>query len=74
MPKVNRDHLFAYRLRLPAIEKQRELAERLDVIADGCRELAAILEGKLKELQALKQSLLHRAFSGELSEREPLAA
>ena len=29
---------------------------------------------KLKALEALKRSLLNRAFSGQLTEREPLAA
>jgi type I restriction enzyme S subunit len=74
MPKVNRDHLFAYRFRLPPIEKQRDLAERIDALADGCRDLTGCLERKLAKLASLKQSLLHRAFSGELTEREPLAA
>ena len=74
MPKVNRDHLFAFRFRLPPIERQQELAERIDALADGCRELTDCLERKLKQLAALKQALIERAFSGELTEREPLAA
>lgn len=73
MPKVNRDHLFAYRIKLPPIEKQRELAERVDALADDCRNLTGCFEAKLSALASLKQSLLHRAFSGTLTATVPLA-
>jgi type I restriction enzyme S subunit len=74
MPKVNRDHLFAYRLRLPPIEKQRELALRIDGLADGCRDLADCFNRKLKHLANLKHSLLYRAFAGEQMGAQLLAA
>ena len=32
MPKVNRDHLFAYRVWLPAVKAQQELAQQLDAL------------------------------------------
>ena len=73
MPKVNRDHLFAYRIKLPPIEKQRELAEKIDALADDCRNLTGCFEAKLSALASLKQSLLHRAFSGTLTATVPLA-
>lgn len=66
MPKVNRDHLFAYQIRLPAVEIQREIAGRIDELADSCARLASVQESRLAELLSLKRSLLHRAFSGDL--------
>jgi type I restriction enzyme, S subunit len=74
MPKVNRDHLFAYRLKLPPIELQREIAARVDAIAVSCKETSDEYCLRLAELSDLKLSLLQRAFSGQLAEREPLAA
>jgi type I restriction enzyme S subunit len=71
MPKVNRDHLFAYQIRLPAIEIQRQIAERIDAIADGCAQVSSLQAAKLASLANLKQSLLHRAFTGELTPAMP---
>lgn len=73
MPKLNREHLFAYRLLLPPPEEQARIAKQIDALAEESRELSARFEQKLKLLAELKQSLLARAFSGELT-REPLAA
>ncbi len=67
MPKVNRDHLFAYRFRLPSVGRQREISEKIDELADACRCVTQITERKLEQLATLKQSLLHRAFAGELT-------
>jgi len=66
MPKVNRDHLFAFRAWLPDIQKQKLLAIQLDALSAETRRLAAIYERKLAALEALKSSLLQRAFAGAL--------
>jgi type I restriction enzyme S subunit len=51
--------------RLSTAEQER-VAARLDAIASETERLAAIYERKLAALEALKKSLLHSAFSGEL--------
>jgi type I restriction enzyme S subunit len=66
MPKVNRDHLFEYRVWLPAVEQQAKEAAVLDLLADDTARLATVYEQKLAALDALKQSLLHQAFAGAL--------
>lgn len=66
MPKVNRDHLFAYRGYFPPVEKQAELAASLDALHEETQRLEALYQRKLAALDELKQSLLHQAFSGEL--------
>jgi type I restriction enzyme, S subunit len=67
MPKVNRDHLFKYPVRLPKLEQQIELAGKLDTVsAESCR-VETIYERKLLDLAELKRSILQRAFSGELT-------
>lgn len=66
MPKVNRDHLFAYRCYFPAMEKQVEFAFSLDAVHEETQRLEAIYQRKLDTLDELKQSLLKQAFSGQL--------
>lgn len=66
MPKVNREHLFAYELSLPKIEEQVLIAERLDLLTDETRRLGGVYERKLAALDELKKSLLHQAFTGAL--------
>lgn len=66
MPKVNRDHLFEYKVWLPAVKKQKELAANLDNLHEETQRLEAIYQQKLAALDELKKSLLHRAFNGAL--------
>ena len=66
MPKVNRDHLFEFRVWLPDVKKQKQLATNLDDLREETQRLARLYERKHAELEALKKSLLHQAFAGEL--------
>ena len=66
MPKVNREHLFAYEFLLPSIQEQELIAAKLDSLADQTQQLNAVYERKLAALDELKKSLLHQAFTGQL--------
>jgi type I restriction enzyme S subunit len=66
MPKVNREHLFEFKVLLPDVKKQKQLAAMLDDLQEETQRLARIYERKLAALEALKKSLLHQAFSGGL--------
>lgn len=66
MPKVNRDHLFAFRCQLPSLEEQRRIAGLLDETFRAIATARANTEQKLAALDELKQSLLYRAFTGAL--------
>ncbi len=66
MPKVNREHLFEFNVWLPGVEEQQEIAPRLDGLHEETQRLESVYERKLVALEALKKSLLHQAFSGEL--------
>jgi|GEM_PF-1132559 DNA-binding transcriptional MerR regulator len=50
----------------PKMEKQLEVVEHLDSLQEETQHLARIYERKLAALEALKKSLLHQAFTGEL--------
>lgn len=66
MPKVNREHLFEFRVWLPDVKKQSELATKLDDLHVETQHLESLYQQKLAALEALKMSLLHQAFTGEL--------
>jgi type I restriction enzyme, S subunit len=66
MPKVNREHLFEFRVWLPPVSIQLELAEKLDSLFEETQHLESLYQQKLAALAELKKSLLHQAFSGEL--------
>jgi type I restriction enzyme, S subunit len=66
MPKVNREHLFEFRVFMPSVSKQREIAAEFDDLHGETQRLEYIYQQKLIALDELKKSLLHRAFKGEL--------
>ena len=66
MPKVNREHLFEFKVWLPEVKKQKELAGKLDNLHEETQRLGNIYEQKLGALEELKKSLLHYAFTGQL--------
>ena len=66
MPKVNREHLFKYSVWLPDAERQREIGLRLDALTAKCQQMEDIYRKHLTALAELKQSLLQKAFAGEL--------
>lgn len=66
MPKVNRRHLFAYKFALPALDAQARAVEVIEAAKQRCDQLVENAEGKLDDLDDLRQSLLQQAFAGEL--------
>jgi type I restriction enzyme S subunit len=53
-------------LPIPPLEHQHIIVEKLMALEEETQRLAAIYQSKLAALEALKKSLLHQAFSGEL--------
>lgn len=75
MPKVNRDHLFRYRFFIPNISEQKVLVAKIDALSAETKRLEITYKQKLGELTELKQSILQKAFAGELAaEPEKLKA
>jgi type I restriction enzyme, S subunit len=67
MPKVNRKHLFEFKVWLPAVKKQKEIAIKIDALSAETKKLEAIYRQKLADLEELKKSVLQKAFNGELT-------
>ncbi|MDP3194332.1 restriction endonuclease subunit S [Tabrizicola sp.] len=67
MPKVNRNHMFAYTFDLPPLDAQRKIALVIDEAHKAYWELTDLAKQKLQSLSDLRQSLLQKAFAGELT-------
>jgi type I restriction enzyme S subunit len=67
MPKVNRDHLFAYSFQLPPIDAQRRIAALIDEAHVACQTIIQLVTAKVVDLADLRQSILQKAFAGDLT-------
>jgi type I restriction enzyme S subunit len=66
MPNLSNTALGSLSLFLPTLEQQKIIVCKIEVLATETQHLAAIYQQKLDALEALKKSLLHQAFAGEL--------
>ncbi len=53
-------------LLLPSLDRQREIVGSLDTLREDTQRLESLYQQKLAALEALKKSLLHQAFTGNL--------
>ncbi|MBD2566647.1 restriction endonuclease subunit S [Anabaena lutea] len=74
MPKVNRDHLFRYSTWIPSISEQINIAQKIDDLFTETQRLENIYRQKIAALKELKQSILQKAFTGELTADNPKTA
>lgn len=51
---------------LPGLDEQQRIVSTIDSVREQTERLASIYERKLSALEALKKSLLHHAFTGQL--------
>ena len=66
-PKLALSRLQQISLPIPSKNTQEQLIEKFSDLADRVRQVEGIYEQKLTALSELKQSLLQKAFAGELS-------
>jgi type I restriction enzyme S subunit len=66
-PKLNQKALNSIPIPIPrAVEAQARIVERIESLREETRRLKSIYGQELAMLEALKKSLLHQAFSGNL--------
>ena len=63
---LNVPTLEAIPIPFPPLDEQREIVSQLNTLAEETQRLARLYERKHAALEALKKSLLHQAFTGEL--------
>ena len=64
---INQRKLSSLPVSIPPFKKQEKIANRLDELSNETQRLETIYQRKLDALDELKKSLLHQAFSGELT-------
>lgn len=65
-PVISQGRIYSQEVYLPSINKQKEIAVHLDVLSEKVQALQKLQREQLQELEFLKQSVLHQAFSGKL--------
>jgi type I restriction enzyme S subunit len=63
---INGTKLIGYPIPAPSISEQKIIAKKFNSLHEETQRLASLYEQKLAALEALKKSLLHKAFTGEL--------
>jgi type I restriction enzyme S subunit len=63
---INGSKLKDYPIPVPPILQQKIIVDKLDAILEETQRLESLYQRKLNALDALKKSLLHKAFAGEL--------
>jgi type I restriction enzyme, S subunit len=66
MKKISNGAVKTLPIAVPSIATQRAIVETLNGLTEETKRLESIYERKLAALEALKKSLLHKAFTGEL--------
>ncbi len=69
VPHISAQQIKDFQFPRPSLPEQRRLVTRLDVCLKHTAQLQAMWTRKLAALDALRSSLLHHAFTGQLSER-----
>ena len=64
---LNQGTLARLVIPLPSLNRQIEFVRQLELICEETQRLESIYQRKIKALDELKQSLLHQAFSGQLT-------
>jgi type I restriction enzyme S subunit len=64
--QINIRDLRNIALRFPSLKDQVEITSKLDDLHENTERLESIYQQRLAALEALKKSLLHQAFSGQL--------
>jgi type I restriction enzyme, S subunit len=69
-PNISVEALGSLKLLVPPVDEQHRIVRILDEASDRIAIAVANTEKKLAALDGLKKSLLHQAFSGQLSQRD----
>lgn len=66
IPSMSIEHLRELRIPLPPLREQQHIVKLIKSLSTETQRLASIYEQKVAALEALKKSLLHHAFTGQL--------
>lgn len=66
VPKLALTRLATIKLPISSVSEQQKIVAQLDELQEQTKKLKQIYEQKIKDLDELKQSILQKAFNGEL--------
>lgn len=64
--RVSKEFIENYKFQYPTLFEQQKIVEKLDALQEQTKRLEANYTQKIKDLDELKQSILQKAFRGEL--------
>ena len=70
-PGLNLENIRSVKIPLPSVEEQTEIVSRINSILSIERSLSAQIDLQLARLDALRQSILKKAFTGQLVPQDP---
>lgn len=65
-PGINRNDVYGLKMRLPALNEQKQLALTLTALSEKVNSLLTVYKTKIETLSFMKKSILLQAFNGEL--------
>jgi type I restriction enzyme S subunit len=70
---ITKAQLEVFKVAFPkSVKQQQSIVQKIDTLSTETKKLEAIYQKKLEDLEELKKSILQKAFSGELTEKEVL--
>ncbi len=72
-PGINRNDVYELEFSFPPLPEQKRIAAALERVSATTRRLEVLYQQKLDALNELKQSILQKAFSGDLTKAENAA-
>lgn len=74
IPQLTIPMMKGYNLPMPSLREQDEIVQKMDALSTETKKLEAIYQQKILALDELKESLLQKAFNGELKTLDPMPA
>ncbi len=65
-PNLSASSLKLFTIPVPSLQEQQRIVSKLDALSKETKRLEEIYQAKLKALGELKESILEKAFNGEL--------
>ena len=66
--RVSKDFIENYLIIFPDKSTQKQIVSKLDLLSQQTKQLESVYTQKLQSLEELKQSILQKAFNGELTQ------
>jgi type I restriction enzyme S subunit len=67
-PNLGAKSVAKYIIYFPEFSEQKNIVKKLDILAEETKKLETIYQRKLEAIAELKQSILEKAFTGQLSQ------